>query len=105
MRCSVCSLPQYGTPSGITCANGHGGVPGIPTEPSKAAKGNSTEVGMNLRGFQVQRLTLEHPVAVMAGEELSIEPVSETEAIVTIYNPAMHVAVNTRMKIKMEKQV
>lgn len=26
-RCSVCNLPQYETPSGIVCDNGHGGAP------------------------------------------------------------------------------
>ena len=27
-KCSICHQPQYQTPSGITCANGHGGCDG-----------------------------------------------------------------------------
>jgi hypothetical protein len=26
-RCSICLEPQYKTPSGVTCKNGHGGAP------------------------------------------------------------------------------
>lgn len=29
-RCSVCLEPQYDTPSGVTCSNGHGGMPPAP---------------------------------------------------------------------------
>lgn len=28
-RCSLCSLPQRDTPSGLVCANGHGGAPSL----------------------------------------------------------------------------
>lgn len=30
MMCSVCQLAQVPSPSGMTCANGHGGAEGIP---------------------------------------------------------------------------
>lgn len=30
MKCSVCSLPQFNTPSGPSCDNGHGGAEGAP---------------------------------------------------------------------------
>lgn len=30
MLCSVCRNPQFSTPAGDTCVNGHGGVEGIP---------------------------------------------------------------------------
>jgi len=26
-HCSVCGEPQFDTPSGVTCSNGHGGAP------------------------------------------------------------------------------
>ena len=31
-RCSVCEEPQYETPSGLTCQNGHGGAPSLISE-------------------------------------------------------------------------
>lgn len=31
--CSVCGLPQYDTPHGVTCQDGHGGVPGVDPRP------------------------------------------------------------------------
>jgi hypothetical protein len=29
LKCSICFGPQFDTPSGVTCKNGHGGVEGI----------------------------------------------------------------------------
>jgi hypothetical protein len=33
LKCSVCGEPQFETPHGTTCKNGHGGAPGAPSEP------------------------------------------------------------------------
>jgi DNA polymerase III subunit gamma/tau len=35
--CSICSMPQFTSPSGVTCENGHGGAPslGVPAEEVK----------------------------------------------------------------------
>jgi len=30
--CEECGLPQYNTPSGMTCDNGHGGAEGVPSD-------------------------------------------------------------------------
>lgn len=32
--CSICGLPQFTCPGGISCAEGHGGAPGIAPDPS-----------------------------------------------------------------------
>lgn len=34
-KCSVCKEPQYQTPSGDTCKNGHGGAPALVEETSE----------------------------------------------------------------------
>lgn len=33
LMCSVCGQPQFDTPSGITCGNGHGGATGVEKAP------------------------------------------------------------------------
>lgn len=37
MRCSVCNEPQFDTPSGVTCSNGHGGAPSVENLPLNKA--------------------------------------------------------------------
>ena len=32
-KCSICYMPQFDTPSGVTCQNNHGGAPSIPNDP------------------------------------------------------------------------
>jgi hypothetical protein len=41
-NCSVCGLPQYNSPSGMTCLNGHGGAE--PLEPEAADPGAKAEL-------------------------------------------------------------
>lgn len=80
---------------------------GWSTKQSEAVENSQagiTEVGVNCPGFIVQRFTLENPVAVMEGETLRIEPISETEALVSIFDTVAGIGVNTKMKIKMEGQ-
>lgn len=45
--CSVCGLPQFDCPSGITCTNGHGGAPAVEQSQAKEKK---TSLG-NLQGL------------------------------------------------------
>lgn len=35
LTCAVCGMPQFMTPSGMTCLNGHGGAPSSPQEKTR----------------------------------------------------------------------
>lgn len=35
LTCSECGMPQFETPSGLTCKNGHGGAPTAEEAPDK----------------------------------------------------------------------
>lgn len=61
--CSECGKPQFSTPSGVTCENGHGGAPGTPTqypelERMRAVGEESRSIGSFLDWLCEQGITL-----------------------------------------------